>query len=217
MPVLATLIAILCMSLYPVASRAQPLADDDAGQMRFGRSPGRAMNVGKSQDCMLVAYCANATSGRNPGRSPSVGRSASRRAGSETPDGALGARKASISKLVRTLAPDYGLHPELVLAVVEAESNYDPNARSDKNALGLMQLIPETAARFRVVNVWNPEQNLRGGMAYLRWLMREFDGDIALALAGYNAGEGAVRRHGGIPPYPETRSYVERITARLRR
>jgi hypothetical protein len=120
-----------------------------------------------------------------------------------------------IARMVRELAPQYQLNPELVLAVIEAESNFNPQARSHKNAQGLMQLIPETAERFGVRNVWDPEQNIRGGMAYLRWLMQYFDGDLELVLAGYNAGEGAVERHGGIPPYSETRSYVKRIITRL--
>jgi hypothetical protein len=123
--------------------------------------------------------------------------------------------KGPIADLVRSLAPQYRLDPDLVLAVVEVESNFDPEARSHKNAQGLMQLIPATAERFGVENVWDPEQNLRGGMAYLRWLLDEFDGDVALALAGYNAGEQAVRDYRGVPPYAETRSYVERITRRL--
>ena len=120
-----------------------------------------------------------------------------------------------IARMVRDLAPEYQLNPDLVLAVIEAESDFDPQARSHKNAQGLMQLIPETAERFGVRDVWDPEQNLRGGMAYLRWLMQHFDGDLELVLAGYNAGEGAVQRHGGIPPYAETRTYVKRIIARL--
>jgi soluble lytic murein transglycosylase-like protein len=123
--------------------------------------------------------------------------------------------KGPIPDMVRTLAPEYRLDPDLVLAVVEAESNFNPEARSHKNAQGLMQLIPATADRFGVDDVWDPEQNLRGGMAYLRWLLDEFDGDVVLALAGYNAGEQAVRNHRGIPPYAETRSYVERIARRL--
>lgn len=122
---------------------------------------------------------------------------------------------AEIERLVRELAPYYALDPRLVLALVEAESSFDPNARSHKNAQGLMQLIPATAERFGVRDVWDPEQNLRGGMAYLRWLLDRFDGDLELALAGYNAGEGAVERHGGIPPYRETRAYVARIVGRL--
>ena len=78
-----------------------------------------------------------------------------------------------------------------------------------------MQLIPATASRFGVENTWDPEQNLHGGMAYLRWLLDHFDGDVKLALAGYNAGEGAVERHGGIPPYAETQAYVKRIIKRI--
>jgi soluble lytic murein transglycosylase-like protein len=120
-----------------------------------------------------------------------------------------------IAALVRSLAPRYRLDPNLVLAVVEAESNFNPKARSHKNAQGLMQLIPATAERFGVRDVWDPEQNLRGGMAYLRWLLDYFDGDVKLALAGYNAGEKAVERHGGVPPYRETQAYVKRILRRL--
>jgi len=123
--------------------------------------------------------------------------------------------KGAIADLVRKLAPEYSLSPDLVLALIEAESNFNPNAESHRNAQGLMQLIPATARRFGVTDVWDPEQNLRGGMAYLRWLLDHFDGDIRLALAGYNAGEQAVRRHGGVPPYDETRKYVSRIVRRL--
>jgi len=123
--------------------------------------------------------------------------------------------RRDIVALVQRLAPDYRLDPALVLAVIEAESNFDPNARSPKNAQGLMQLIPATAARFGVSDVWDPLANLRGGMAYLRWLLDRFNGDLALALAGYNAGEQAVLRHGGIPPYPETQGYVLRILRTL--
>jgi soluble lytic murein transglycosylase-like protein len=135
--------------------------------------------------------------------------------GAERKKGSRHPAKGPIADLVRNLAPHYRLDPDLVLAVVEVESNFDPRARSHKNAQGLMQLIPATAERFGVDDVWDPEQNLRGGMSYLRWLLDHFDGDIKLALAGYNAGEQAVRRHRGIPPYAETRAYVERISRRL--
>jgi hypothetical protein len=125
--------------------------------------------------------------------------------------------KGPIAQLARALAADYRLDPNLVLAVIEVESNFNPNARSPKNAQGLMQLIPATATRFGVRDVWDPEQNLRGGMAYLRWLLGEFKGDVRLALAGYNAGEGAVREHGGIPPFRETQDYVVRIMGKIAR
>ena len=123
--------------------------------------------------------------------------------------------KGQVASLVRKLAPQYQLDPELVLALIEAESNFNPRALSPKNAQGLMQLIPATAERFGVRDAWDPEQNLRGGMAYLRWLLARFKGNVQLALAGYNAGEGAVERHGGIPPYAETRAYVSHIIARI--
>jgi soluble lytic murein transglycosylase-like protein len=118
---------------------------------------------------------------------------------------------AEIVHLVDQLAPQYQVEPHLVLAIVQAESNFDTLALSPKNARGLMQLIPDTAARFDVRNAFDPAQNLRGGMAYLRWLLAYFEGDLALAVAAYNAGEGAVERYRGIPPYSETRAYVRRV------
>ena len=121
--------------------------------------------------------------------------------------------REDIELAVAILAPRYALDPALVVAVIEAESAFQVTARSSKGAVGLMQLMPGTARRFGVEDRLDPLQNLQGGMAYLRWLLDHFEGDVALALAGYNAGEGAVARHGGIPPYRETRGYVRRITA----
>ncbi len=121
-----------------------------------------------------------------------------------------GARRQH-AQLVERLAPQFGVDPRLALAIARTESNFDPLARSPKNAQGLMQLIPDTAARFGVRDAFDPEQNVRGGLAYLRWLLKRFDGDVILAAAAYNAGEGAVERHGGVPPYAETREYVRRI------
>lgn len=124
------------------------------------------------------------------------------------------ARRAELMVKIHEMAPKFDLDPALVLEVVRAESNFNPRARSHKGALGLMQLIPATARRFGVKDPFDPVQNLRGGMAYLRWLQERFDGDIRLTLAGYNAGEAAVERHGGVPPYDETRDYVGKILAR---
>ncbi len=100
---------------------------------------------------------------------------------------------------------------QLTFAIIHAESNFDSLARSPKNAQGLMQLIPETAARFGIRNAYDPAQNIRAGMAYLRWLLAYFEGDVALVAAAYNAGEGTVERYRGIPPYLETRAYVLRV------
>lgn len=109
-----------------------------------------------------------------------------------------------------------GVDPLLVEAVIAAESAFDVNALSDKGAQGLMQLMPATARRFGVADVWDPRQNIRGGTAYLAELNELFGGHLPDVLAAYNAGEGAVQRYGGIPPYRETRDFVERVLAYLR-
>jgi TPR repeat protein len=116
-----------------------------------------------------------------------------------------------IVEIVKRHAPQYQLSPALVLAFIKVESNYDVIALSPKNAKGLMQLIPDTAERFGVSRPYDAEQNIRGGMAYLRWLMAYFEGNVPLVAAAYNAGEGAVNRYRGVPPYAETRAYVNRI------
>ncbi len=117
----------------------------------------------------------------------------------------------ALVRYVQLAAPEYQLEPHLVLAFIATESNFDPAALSPKNAQGLMQLIPDTAARFGVRNAMDPVQNMRGGMAYLRWLLAYYEGDVVLAAAAYNAGEGAVDRYRGVPPYAETRQYVWKI------
>ena len=124
-----------------------------------------------------------------------------------------GAARTKIVNHVIAEARKYKLDPRLVLAVMSTESAFNPNARSDRNAFGLMQIIPETAERFGVTDIMDPVQNIRGGMAYLRWLLNYYRGDVSLVLAAYNAGEGAVDRYNGVPPYAETLAYVQRIRA----
>ena len=119
--------------------------------------------------------------------------------------------KQKIAELVTALAPGYTVAPRLALSVIAVESNFNPKAHSHKNARGLMQLIPATATRFRVRNSFDIGDNLRGGLAYLRWLLSYYRGEVALAAAAYNAGEAVVDRYHGIPPYPETRNYVQRV------
>ena len=110
---------------------------------------------------------------------------------------------------IDTIAKRHGVDPLLVRAVIRVESNFDPKAVSPKGAAGLMQLMPETAMRYGVENRFDPAQNIDGGVRYLRDLMAMFDGNLSLALAAYNAGEGAVLKYGRrIPPYPETQQYV---------
>ncbi|MBE0436449.1 MAG: transglycosylase SLT domain-containing protein [Methylomicrobium sp.] len=120
-------------------------------------------------------------------------------------------QKTWIIDLVYTMAPWYQIDPRLALSIISIESNFNPNAVSPKNAMGLMQLIPATAERFNVQDAFDAAQNIKAGLRYLRWLLKRYDGDVALAAAGYNAGEGAVDRHKGIPPYPETQAYVARV------
>jgi hypothetical protein len=123
----------------------------------------------------------------------------------------LPAEKRRYAELARSLAPGYGIRPRFALAVIAAESNFQPQARSPKDARGLMQLIPDTATRFRVRNAFDPAENVHGGLAYLRWLLAYYRGQVTLVAAAYNAGENAVDRHRGVPPYAETRAYVQRI------
>jgi soluble lytic murein transglycosylase-like protein len=118
-----------------------------------------------------------------------------------------------IRKMVERLAPRYAIDPHLALSVMAAESAFDVRAVSPRDARGLMQLLPETAQRFGVRDVFDAEQNLRGGLSYLRWLMTLFRGNVQRVLAAYNAGEQAVLRYDGVPPYAETRAYVARIHA----
>lgn len=103
------------------------------------------------------------------------------------------------------------LSEALIVGVIAVESRGKTQAKSPKGAQGLMQLIPATARRFNVKDAYDPSQNIAGGAAYLDWLLKEFNGDVLLALAGYNAGEGAVRKHKGVPPYAETRDYVVKV------
>ncbi|WP_298258061.1 lytic transglycosylase domain-containing protein [uncultured Litoreibacter sp.] len=105
------------------------------------------------------------------------------------------------------------ISPAFVLALISVESGGRVAVESNKGAQGLMQLIPDTAARFGVTDSTDPAQNIKGGVAYLEWLMNEFKGDPILALAGYNAGENAVKKHNGVPPYAETRNYVPKVLA----
>lgn len=114
--------------------------------------------------------------------------------------------------LLQQIAAEVGIEPALLQAVVQQESAFNPLAVSPAGAAGLMQLMPATAARFGVRDRFDPVQNLRGGARYLAWLLHHFDQDLDLALAGYNAGEGSVRRHGNrIPPFVETQAYVRAV------
>jgi soluble lytic murein transglycosylase-like protein len=133
-------------------------------------------------------------------------------------DTSLGVPRKPFGKLIYRIARNYALNPLLVAAMVQVESDFNPRARSRKGACGLMQVLPSTARRFglpRRRDLFNPRKNLETASRYLRWLVDRFGDDPIRVLAAYNAGEGAVERFGGVPPFAETRGYVQRIFAQL--
>jgi len=125
----------------------------------------------------------------------------------------LVAPRDSIRGLVDKLATRYSVDLKLAHAVVQAESNYDPRARSNRGAMGLMQIMPDVARQYAVNDPFDPETNLTAGLRYLRSMIDRFPSDLPRALAAYNAGEGAVAHYGGVPPYPETQQYIRRVLA----
>jgi len=123
---------------------------------------------------------------------------------------------AEFDQLIRTCSDKYGVNQCLVKAVIHAESGYNPNAVSSKGASGLMQLMPSTAKSLKVADRFNPKDNVEGGVKYLRFLLDTFRGDVSLAVAAYNAGLSKVAKYGGIPPYNETRTYVNRVLSYMK-
>jgi Transglycosylase SLT domain len=124
---------------------------------------------------------------------------------------AMNVDRDGVEKLVREAADRHRVDPALVRAVIETESNWNPSAYSRKGAMGLMQLIPTTAQRFGANDAFNPKENVDAGVRYLKTLLERYNGNLDLALAAYNAGEGAVDRAHGIPDYRETRNYVHKV------
>jgi soluble lytic murein transglycosylase-like protein len=125
------------------------------------------------------------------------------------------AAPGSIDEAVARIAAEQSLSARLIHSVIKVESNYNPFAVSNKGAFGLMQLVPATARRFGVSNVFNPVQNIQGGARYLRYLLDLYQGNYPLALAAYNAGEGAVAKYRGVPPYRETQNYLLLVRKQL--
>ena len=122
-------------------------------------------------------------------------------------------KKNDYDRIVQNVALEYGLDADFVHAVIKAESAYNRWAVSRAGAQGLMQLMPATAVTYGVKDVWDPEQNIRGGVKFLKALWKLYDGNIKNILAAYNAGQEAVKKYGGIPPYQETRTYIKRVLA----
>jgi soluble lytic murein transglycosylase-like protein len=119
------------------------------------------------------------------------------------------------NSIIEQIAAEHSLHPMLLHSVIKVESNYNPYAVSPKGAMGLMQLMPETARRFAVPDVFNAVDNIRGGAKYLKFLLDLYNGDYRLTLAAYNAGEKAIEKYGNVPPYPETENYVHLVSREI--
>ena len=117
----------------------------------------------------------------------------------------------SYDGIIQTLSGKYGVDSSLVHSIIQAESNYDSRAVSPKGACGLMQLMPETAKQYGVKDPFDPRENIEGGIKLLKDLIKAYDGDTELVLAAYNAGQDAIKKYGGIPPYSETREYIKRV------
>jgi len=121
--------------------------------------------------------------------------------------------RSDFDGLIRQIALSEGVDPQLIRGIVQVESQFNPRARSSKGAMGLMQLMPETAALMGIQDPWDPQENITAGTRYFSYLMKRYGGDIAKALAAYNAGPGAVDSYNGIPPYQETHEYVKNVLA----
>jgi soluble lytic murein transglycosylase-like protein len=171
-------------------------------QKRWKRVP-RPSRAALRNACSAVKEVA-ATMSAQPAQSTSAEEPKVAKAATWTP--------TAVDSLVEEVSRRHNVDPNLVRAMIKVESNFNPRATSRKGAVGLMQLMPATARELRV-NPYDPAQNLDGGVRHMKSLLENYNGDVALSLAAYNAGQGAVQRHGGVPNYKETKSYVKRITS----
>lgn len=167
-------------------------ASTGAGPVQMGAGIPPASNLTFEQ--ILATYSGNPMSGcSRPSNAPYTG------------------SEADFASIVKDASSTYGVDEDLIRAVIRQESGFNPSAESHCGAMGMMQLMPETAKDLGVNNPWDARENVMGGVKYLKSLLDRFDGNMTKALAGYNAGPGAVEKHGGIPPYAETQNYVSSI------
>lgn len=202
--IMATIL-LTAIGLCSGSARAQVISVNDANGRRVfinADEPAKAKKPPQSPGAVISSQLGRTTI------SAPVASSIVRKGASLSAKNNLG----DLDRIVHEASGRYSVDPALVRAVIQTESSWNPAAVSRRGAAGLMQLGPGTAKRLGVDDVLNPEHNVDGGVRHLRTLLDRYNGNLDLALAAYNAGEGAVDRHGGIPPYRETRSYVQKVT-----
>ena len=203
-PVLLTAIALSSLSITAHAGNMY-IYESSTGQALLTNISKPSGNFDKYTKRVKTTYYKDSGNFNNNASSVnSYGTSAASNSGSRN----------AYDSYIRASATRHGVDPGLMKAMMHTESAFNPNARSPVGAQGLMQLMPATARRFNVANAWNPAENIEGSAKYIAWLMKRFNNNVEFAVAGYNAGEGNVDKYKGIPPFKETRNYVQRVMSR---
>ncbi len=210
------MIVIALLLLFPVEKAAADIFQyvDDAGVIHFSN-----VSVGNAKKYRKVKEGPNSRRSSQNAYRPASGQArqtmyaAPVSIPASMPDStpASSSTRAAYTDIINSACDRHGVDPALVHAIVKVESDFNPYALSSKGAMGLMQLMPQTALDMNVRNTYNPHENIDGGVKYLRYLIDRYEGNLALALAAYNAGETSVKKWGTIPPFPETQNYVQRI------
>ena len=206
-PVLLTAIALSSLSITAHAG-SMYIFKDNKGQVLLTNNSKPSGNFDEFTKKIKESHYKTSKSSNgssyNSSNNNSYGTSAASNSGSRN----------AYDSYIRASATRHGVDPGLMKAMMHTESAFNPNARSPVGAQGLMQLMPATARRFNVANAWNPAENIEGSAKYIAWLMKRFNNNVEFAVAGYNAGEGNVDKYKGIPPFKETRNYVQRVMSR---
>lgn len=202
-----------CLMLFSIPLSALTITAHAGNMYIYESSTGQALltnisnpsgNFDKFTKKVKVTYYKDSSNFNNKASSNNYGASAASNSASRN----------AYDSYIRASAARHGVDPALMKAMMHTESAFNPNARSPVGAQGLMQLMPATARRFNVSNAWNPAENIEGSAKYIAWLMKRFNNNVEFAVAGYNAGEGNVDKYNGIPPFKETRNYVQRVMSR---
>lgn len=207
-------VASLVLFSLAVSMAGEPVQSHDS--LTLGAKTGKLVSIvrryeiGESKEGRLVRIARKSSSTKQAEKASNLSEHG-KRVVQESSSGPWQKGKLDIVALVRQASIRHKVDPDLLYAVIRQESNFDPFAVSHRGALGLMQLMPQTAHRFGVKDIFDPAENVNGGAKFLRYLLDRYDGDQIRTLAAYNAGEAAVERHGGVPPYKETLEYIRRV------